>query len=209
VRAFLFVQQAITLTVRIISAENIPDSLNAPDGAKRGLNRSKSSYFSSSADADASGNSSSSVFSSNAKVEVELHGAPCDRRQFTMREARPREGTKHIIDQAFAAPVAEPRLALLRLSVLTGYSDGANDSGGGSSGAQTVAQTVLPVNKLRPGLRLVQLYDPQSMSDKVTQEFMLTRLLVMVNVEPLKGKASKKGKRKSRRRKPEEEEEEK
>ena len=56
--------------------------------------------------------------------------------------------------------------------MLTGYSDGANDCGGGSSGAQTVAQTVLPVNKLRPGLRLVQLYDPQSMSDKVTQEFM-------------------------------------
>ena len=74
--------------------------------------------------------------------------------------------------QAFKCAVAEPRLALLRLAVLR-------------AGAP-VAQTVVPVHLMRPGLRWVQLYDPSSVSDKVTSDFIMTRLLVLVQVESLK-----------------------
>ena len=105
-----------------------------------------------------------------AAVECELFGAPCDARKWAPSAEVGNDGMKHIFDAALCADVAEPRLALLRLAVLR-------------AGAP-VAQTVVPVHLMRPGLRWVQLYDPSSHSEKVTESFLMTRLLVYVASEP-------------------------
>ena len=87
------------------------------------------------------------------------------------------DGVKHIFDQAMAVDVAEPRLALLRFTVLRG--------------GLPVAQTVIPVHRMRKGVRWTQLYDPLSYSDKATSDYLLTRLLVMVHFEPFGDVAKK------------------
>ena len=155
--------QAINLTVRIISVENIPDAADAP---------SRTSSFASSTN-------------DLAAVEVEVHGAPCDRARFASAAPHASEGTKYIFDESMTTPVGEPRLALLRFTVV--------------KQGLAVAQAVLPVDRVRPGVRWVQLYDPLSMSDKVTQDFILTRLLVLVSCEPIQSKASAKEARRTRK----------
>lgn len=73
--------------------------------------------------------------------------------------------------------VAEPRLALVRFAVMRG--------------GQPVAQAVAPVNIMRQGVRWLQLYDPVSFSDKPTAEYLLTRLLVHVELDPISAKGKK------------------
>jgi hypothetical protein len=46
-----------------------------------------------------------------------------------------------------------------------------------------VAQTVVPVHLMRPGLRWVQLYDPDARTGLLTERFVLTRLLVLVGAQ--------------------------
>ena len=81
------------------------------------------------------------------------------------------DGVKFVFDEAFETAVAEPRLALLRFAVLRQ--------------GTTVAQTVLPVHLMRPGLRWAQLYDPQAASGAATAEFSMTRMLLLVHRAPL------------------------
>jgi hypothetical protein len=53
-----------------------------------------------------------------------------------------------------------------------------------------VAQTVVPVHLMRPGLRWVQLYDPDARTGTLTERFVLTRLLVLVGLQPVKSDAT-------------------
>ena len=135
-----FATEAMNLTIRIISAENIPgSSMNGGMGQKK-LRRqgSPAGLFSMDSYGSSGGGGGGGSGDGACTVEVELHGAPCDQRQFVMKTPpRPSEGTKFIFDQALATPVAEPRLALLRVTILRQNAP--------------VAQAVLPVDKLRPG----------------------------------------------------------
>jgi hypothetical protein len=58
-----------------------------------------------------------------------------------------------------------------------------------------VAQTVVPVHLIRSGLRWVQLYDPISHSDRVSSDYLLTRLLLLVGTEPLSDAVKEKTKK--------------
>jgi hypothetical protein len=147
---------AATMSVRVISASHLPKrSGGGGDGA-----------FDGSGGADDS-----------ASLEVELLGAPCDAKKWPVSAACVNDGVKHIFDLAVAFDVAEPRLALLRFTVLRQ--------------GMPCAQTVVPVHRMRKGVRWTQLYDPLSYSDKVTADYLLTRLLVMVHIEPFGDVANK------------------
>jgi chemotaxis protein histidine kinase CheA len=163
--------EAATYTVRVLSASHLPKS-----------SASTNSSGSSGASGGGGASSSSSIFSAaaaeddgNASLEVELHGAPCDCRKWPPSSEVSNDGVKHVFDEAVAVEVAEPRLALLRFTVLRQ--------------GVPCAQTVVPCHLMRPGVRWVQLYDPLSYSDKVTSDYLLTRLLVLVHKEPLGSKA--------------------
>jgi hypothetical protein len=76
--------------------------------------------------------------------------------------------------QELSCQVAEPRLALIRFTVLRGGVHVTNwriktchKPFRNGSWLLKVAQTVVPVNRIRPGVRWLQLFDPVSNSDKV------------------------------------------
>ena len=74
-----------------------------------------------------------------ASVEMEIVGAPCDCRRWGPSVPTAADGVKHIFDECLSTDVAEPRLALLRFAVLRG--------------GNPVAQTVVPVHRMRQGVR--------------------------------------------------------
>jgi len=196
--------EAVILSVRIVSCSHLPKP-HAPAAAAGGgvLPRRASSFDAVTAGALAAGAGAGSVSDwfggidpaarekaekekkraaeaaaggqDAASVEVELYGAPCDARSWPASKEVGNDGVKHIFDEAFTCAVAEPRLALLRLSVVRA--------------GVPVAQTVVPVHLLRQGVRWCQLYDPVSHSHEVTADYILTRLVVVVSVEPALGKA--------------------
>ena len=53
------------------------------------------------------------------------------------------------------------------------------------------AQEVVPVHLMRPGIRWVQLFDPNARSEKVTEKYLLTRMLVMIGFKSLAIKKKK------------------
>jgi len=146
-----FGNEARLLHFRVISAAHLP---NPPGG---------------SASSSSSGSSSSSD-SEKTCVGCEIFGAPCDKKSFITKDVG-NDGVKFVYDEGFSTLVAEPRLALLKLTV---YRQ-----------SLPIAQTVVPVHLMRNGLRWVQLYDPISHSDRVSSDYLLTRLLVLVASDPL------------------------
>ena len=155
--------EAKTLCVRIISASHLP----APTGEEVGLE----SHRRVGEDGEDDKQDSEEVIArGGTSIDVELMGAPCDCKKWATSKAITNDGVKHIFDQAVVVNVAEPRLALLKLTVLRK--------------GVPIAQTVVPVHRMRTGLRWTQLYDPLSYSDKVTADFLLTRLLVLVHLKP-------------------------
>ena len=106
-----------------------------------------------------------------ASFELELHGVPCDAKKWPASSEVSNDGVKHVFDEAVCVDIAEPRLALMRFTVMRH--------------GVPCAQTAVPCHLMRPGVRWLQLYDPLSYSDKVTSDYLLTRLLVFVHKEPL------------------------
>ena len=157
--------EAATYTVRVLSVSHLPK-------------KSSGAAASSSSGNGGSSGATSSIFSAApveddsglASLEVELHGAPCDSHKWPPSDEVSNDGVKHVFDEAVSVDIAEPRLALMRFTVMRQ--------------GVPCAQTVVPCHLMRPGVRWVQLYDPLSYSDKVTADYLLTRLLVLVHKEP-------------------------
>ena len=159
--------EALTLCVRVISASHLP----MPAPAEGGQREKPKTVDLDSEEKDESVLDDEFMNSQGeASIEIELLGAPCDNKKWTNSRTAGNEGTKHIFDQAIVVNVAEPRLALLKFVVLRK--------------GVAIAQTVVPVHRMRSGLRWTQLYSPEAFSDKVSADYLLTRLLVMVDRKP-------------------------
>ena len=159
--------EAMTLCVRVISASHMPMPAIADSGQRE---RSKTVDLDSEEKDESQEEDEFMTSQGEASLEVELLGAPCDNKKWTNSRAAGNEGTKHIFDQAIVVNIAEPRLALLKFVVLRK--------------GVAIAQTVVPVHRMRSGLRWTQLYSPEAFSDKVSADYLLTRLLVMVERKP-------------------------
>jgi hypothetical protein len=123
--------QAISLCFRVFNASHLPSPSMSTTSSRRtssivgtldsladltqhvnsGLSHNTSS---------SSGSTSQMVVEGQDKVslQVEVCGAPCDKRQWPVSKEVGNDGVRHMFDECFCCDIAEPRLALIKFSLL-------------------------------------------------------------------------------------------
>jgi hypothetical protein len=167
-------KEAMLLSVRILSASHLPAPVSSIVGTTTrsasftdfDVGRKSFDLGTGSGEEDGGWEGPDKV-----NIEVEVCGVGCDQRQWAPSQEVGNDGVKHFFDEAFSCNIAEPRLSLIRFSVLRK--------------GLPIAQTVIPVSLMRPGVRWAQLYDPDSQSNTVTSDFLMTRLMMVIKIEKL------------------------
>jgi hypothetical protein len=124
--------QAISLCFRVFNASHLPSPSMSTTSSRRtssivgtldslaDLTQHVNSGLSHNTSGSSSSGSTSQMVEGQDKVslQVEVCGAPCDKKQWPVSKEVGNDGVRHMFDECFCCDIAEPRLALIKFSLL-------------------------------------------------------------------------------------------